>query len=148
MNVTRWDPFRELEEVSERLNRVFGRPTTNRENREQMTLADWSPAVDIFETDKEYAIKVELPEVNKEDVKVTVQQGVLTIRGERRQQNEEKGRRYHRIERAYGTFVRNFSVPDEVDDSRIAAEAKDGMLHVRLPKAEKAKPQSIEVKVG
>jgi len=148
MNVTRWDPFRELEEVSERLNRVFGRPAGNRENREQMTLADWSPAVDIFETDKDYVIKVEIPEVSKDDVKVTVQQGVLTIRGERRQQKEEKGRRYHRIERAYGSFVRNFTVPDDVDDTKIGAEAKEGLLLVRLPKTEKAKPHAIEVKVG
>lgn len=147
MNAARWDPFRELEEVSEKLNRVFGRTVLRHGDRETMTVADWSPAVDIYETDKEYVIKVELPEVSKEDVKVTVQEGVLTIQGERRQEKQE-GWRYHRIERSYGTFARSFRIPDEVEEARVSAEVKDGILNVRLPKAEKVKPKSIEVKVA
>ena len=113
-----------------------------------MTVADWVPSVDITEDNKEYLIKAEIPEVNKNDVRVTVQEGVLTIQGERRQEKEEKDKRLHRVERAYGTFVRSFSLPEDVAEENVKAEFKDGMLWVHLPKTEKAKPKSIEVKVA
>jgi HSP20 family protein len=144
----RWDPFRELEEVSERLNRMFARPATRTNGKETMTVADWAPTVDISETDGEYQIKAEIPDVKKEDVKVTVEDGVLTIQGERKQEKEEKGKRYHRIERSYGSFVRSFSLPDVIDEEKVKAEFKDGVLSLHLPKSEKAKPKAIEVKVG
>jgi HSP20 family protein len=144
----RWDPFKELEEINERFNRVFGRLPARRESgREAMTVADWAPTVDITEDDKEYLIKAEIPEVDKKDVKVTVQEGVLTIQGERKQEKEEKGKKFHRIERAYGSFVRSFTLPDEVAEDKLKAEFKDGMLLVHLPKTEKPKPKAIEVKV-
>ena len=104
--------------------------------------------MDISETDGEYLIKAELPEVKKEDVKVTLEDGVLTIQGQRRQEKEEKTTKYHRIERSYGTFVRSFSLPDQVNESGVKAEFKDGMLNLHIPKSEKAKPRAIEVKVG
>lgn len=149
MNLVRWDPYRELEEMSDRLSRVFSSPTMWHEGgKETMTVADWSPAVDISETDKEYIMNVELPEVKKEDVKVTFQDGVLIVQGERKQEKEEKGRKYHRLERSYGSFVRSFTVPDAVDEAKVTAEFKDGMLNLRLPKSEKARPQSIDVKIG
>ena len=144
----RWDPFRELEEVSDRLNRMFARPATRTNGKETMTVADWAPTVDISETDGEYQIKAEIPDVKKEDVKVTVEDGVLTIQGERKQEKEEKGKRYHRIERSYGSFVRSFSLPDVIDEEKVKAEFKDGVLSLYLPKSEKAKPKAIEVKVG
>ena len=150
--LTRWsrsDPFRELEEIGQRFNRIFGGlPSISERNREAMTVADWAPSVDITEDTQEYLIKAEIPEVDKKDVRVTVQDGVLTIQGERRQEKEEKDKRFHRIERAYGTFVRSFSLPDDVGEDNVKAEFKDGMLWVHLPKAEKAKPKSIEVKVA
>jgi HSP20 family protein len=147
--VARWDPFLELEELSERLNRVFGRPSVRRDNnKEALTVADWIPAVDISESEGEYLIKAELPGVKKEDIKVTLQEGVLTIQGERKQEKEEKGRKYHRIERSYGTFMRSFTLPDSVDDSKVSAEFKDGLLYLHVPKSEKAKPKAIEVKVA
>jgi HSP20 family protein len=149
MALVRWDPFRELEDMSERLNRVFTRPASRTSGgKEQMTVADWVPTVDISETDGEYLIKAELPEVKKEDVKVTVEDGVLTLQGERRQEKEEKGKRYHRVERSYGSFVRSFTLPESVDESGVKAEYKDGVLHLHLPKTEKVKPKAIEVKVG
>lgn len=113
-----------------------------------MTVADWAPTVDISETDAEYAIKAELPEVKKEDVKVTVEDGVLTLQGERKQEKEEKGKKYHRIERSYGRFVRSFTLPDTVDESKVKAEYTDGVLHLHLPKSEKAKPKQIDVKIA
>jgi len=149
MNLVRWDPFRELEEMSDRLNHMFSRPTMWHEGgKETMKVADWKPAVDISETGKEYIINIELPEVKKEDVKVTFQEGVLLIHGERRQEKEEKGKKYHRLERSYGSFVRSFVVPDAVDEAKVTAEFKDGMLNLHLPKSEKARPKSIDVKVG
>ena len=144
----RRDPFHELEDMSDRLNRMFARPALRTNGKETLTVADWVPTVDISETDGEYLIKAELPEVKKEDVKVTLEDGVLTIQGQRRQEKEEKTTKYHRIERSYGMFVRSFSLPDQVNESGVKAEFKDGMLNLHIPKSEKAKPRAIEVKVG
>jgi HSP20 family protein len=148
MTLVRWDPFRELEDMSERLNRVFSRPSLRNSGKENLTVADWMPTVDICETDGEYLIKAELPEVKKEDVKVTVENGVLTLQGERRQEKEEKGKRFHRVERLYGSFVRSFSLPESVDESGVKAEYKEGVLNLHLPKSEKVKPKAIDVKVA
>ncbi len=147
MALVRWDPFRELEEMSDRLNRVFARPAVRTSGKETMTVADWIPTVDISETDNEYLIKAELPEVKKEDVKVSVEDGVLTIQGERRQEKEEKGRKFHRVERSYGSFVRSFTLPESVDENGVKAEYKDGVLNLHLLKSEKVKPKAIDVKV-
>jgi HSP20 family protein len=113
-----------------------------------MTIADWVPTADITEDDKEYLIRAELPDLRKEDVKVTVENGVLTISGERKFEKEEKQKKYHRVERAYGRFVRGFTLPDDADADGVKADFKDGMLTVHLPKNEQAKPKQIEVKVG
>ena len=141
--------FRELEDMMTRLNRLVGEGNTaGREGQEAMTMADWVPRVDVLETETEYLIKAELPGVEKGDVKISVQEGVLTVAGQRQMEKEEKGKRFHRVERPYGTFVRNFTVPDYVDDNGLTAEFKNGLLTVHLPKSEKAKPKSIEVKVS
>jgi HSP20 family protein len=113
-----------------------------------MAVAEWTPFVDISEDDKEYLIKAELPEVKKEDVKVTAEEGTLTIRGERKFEKEEKNKRYHRVERAYGSFGRSFSLPDDASPAKVSAEFRDGVLTVHLAKNEKAKPQYVEVKVA
>jgi len=148
MNLTKWDPFRELEDVSQRLNRIFGRSLVDREKgAEAMKVAEWAPAVDVSETETEYRIKAEIPEVKKEDVKVTLQNGTLTLQGERKQEKEEKGKRFHRVERSYGSFLRSFDLPANVDDAKAKADFKDGVLTLTLPKSEKAKPKSVEVKV-
>jgi len=148
--ITRWDPFRELDELQTRLSALFGRAPVrkNGSKDEALAVAEWAPVVDIVEDDNEYLIKAELPEVKKEDVKVTVQDDVLTISGERMFEKEEKGRKYHRMERAYGSFARSFTLPEDADGEKVAAEFKDGVLKVHLPKSEQAKPKSIEVKIG
>jgi len=144
----RWDPFRELEEISERFNRIFGRLPARRETgREAMTVADWVPTVDVTEDDTEYVIKAEIPEVDKRDVKVTVQDGMLTLQGERKQEKEDKGKRFHRLERSYGTFIRSFTLPEDTNGENIKAEFKEGMLYVHVPKSEKARRKAIEIKV-
>jgi HSP20 family protein len=127
---------------------MFARPAVRTNGKETLTVADWSPTVDISETDGEYLIKAELPEVKKDDVKVTLEDGILTIHGERRREKDEKTTKYHRVERSYGSFVRSFSLPDQVDENGVKAEYKDGMLNLRIPKSEKAKPRAIEVKVA
>jgi HSP20 family protein len=151
MAVVRWDPLRELEQMADRLNRVISRPegaSVSGNGQEAMAVPDWVPIVDISETESEYSIHAELPGVKKDAVKVTVENGVLTIQGERRQEQMEGERRHHRVERMYGRFVRNFTLPDTVDAGKVRAEYADGMLHLHLPKSEKAKPKQIEVKIA
>jgi len=116
--------------------------------KESITLPEWTPLADITEDDMEYVIKAELPELRKEDVKVTVENGVLTISGERKFEKEEKNKKYHRVERGYGSFVRTFALPDDADANKVKAQFKQGMLEVHLPKNEKAKPKQIEVNVA
>jgi HSP20 family protein len=152
MSIVRWDPFRELEEMNDRLNRMFGRSalarTAGEHGKDAMTVFDWAPSVDVIETNEEYQIKAELPEVKKEDVKVSVDNGVLRIEGERKQEKEEKGKKFHRVERSYGSFLRTFTLPDNTDEAKVRAEFKDGILNVRLPKGAQAKAKAIEVKVA
>ncbi len=151
MAIVTWDPFRELEEMSERLNRMVSRPGISPavgQAKDVMTVADWTPTVDISETEAEYAIKAELPEVKKEDVKVTVEDGVLMIQGERKHEKEANGKKYHRIERSYGRFIRSFTLPDTVDEGKVKAEYAEGVLNLHLPKSEKAKPKQIDVKIA
>ncbi|HEX5364946.1 MAG TPA: Hsp20/alpha crystallin family protein [Gallionella sp.] len=149
MNLVKWDPFKELEDVSNRLNQIFGRSLARTEPTQNMlAMADWEPSVDISETDTAYLIKGEIPGVKKEDVKITIQNGMLTIQGERKQEKEEKGKKFHRVECSYGSFMRSFRLPGDTDESKVEAEFKDGMVSVTLPKSEKAKPKAIEVKVS
>lgn len=150
----RWNPFREMDDLHNRLNNLFsstfGRVPMRREEdqEENLTVAQWAPLVDITEDDKEYLIKAELPEVNKEDLSVTVENGVLTLTGERKLEREEKGRRYHRVERAYGAFTRSFTIPDDADGAKVNAEFKNGVLQVHLAKSEQAKPRTVDVKIS
>ena len=131
---------------------VFLRPLGLRlrqtNGKEAMTVAEWLPLVDITEDDKQYLIKAELPEVKKEDVKVTVVEDVLTIAGERLMMKEEKTKKCRRIEWAYGTFAPSFALPDDADAAKIQAEFKDGLLKIHLAKTAKALQKSVEVKIG
>lgn len=147
--MTHSNPFKELEDMERRLSTYLGRPAIRTEaGKEAMTVAEWSPLVDIVEDDKAYLIKAEIPEMKKEDVKISVQENVLSISGERKYEKEEKGEKYHRVERAYGSFLRSFILPEDADGTKVSAEYKDGVLNVHLPKSEKAKPKAIEVKVS
>lgn len=145
--LARWDPFRELEEVHNRLASFFDSGSRSRDREEAILTAAWAPLVDISEDDKSYRFKIELPEMKREDIKVSVENGMLTISGERLREKEEENRRYHRVERAYGSFIRNFTLPKDVDSSKVNATYRDGVLHVTIEKAESARPQAIEVKV-
>jgi len=137
--------WREINNLVEYYMREVGLPRAG--NQEIIATGDWIPWVDIVETDKAFVIKAEIPEIYKEDVKVTVDNGVLTIQGERKQEKEEKGKKFHRVERCYGSFTRSFTLPDNVDETKIKASFKDGMLNLQIQKTEKAKPKVIDIKV-
>ncbi|MES2920596.1 MAG: Hsp20/alpha crystallin family protein [Verrucomicrobiota bacterium] len=147
--LTRWNPLRELEDFQNRLVNAFS-PTSARHGsgQDSLALAEWMPLVDIAEDDQEYLITVELPDVNKEDVKVTLENGVLTVTGERKFEKEESHKKWHRVERSYGSFARSFALPDDGDPAKVNAEFKDGILKVSVTKSEKARPKQIEVKVN
>ena len=148
--IIRWDPFRELDDLQNRLSTMFGRaPVKNEgERQEALRVAEWAPLVDITEDAKEYLIKAELPDIKKEEVKINVQNDVLSISGERKYEKEEKDKKFHRIERAYGSFLRSFTIPEDADPEKVSAEFENGLLRVHIPKTERSKPKSIEVKVS
>jgi HSP20 family protein len=145
MALVKWDPLREIEDMFDRYTKAVGWSRTG--TQDIVETGDWTPRVDISETDKEFLIKAEIPEVKKDDVKVTVENGVLSIRGERKQEKEEREKKFHRVERHYGSFLRSFALPDNVDETKIQASFKDGMLNLQIPKTKEAKPKAIEVKV-
>src|SRR6266850_2119474 len=142
-DVTPWHPVTDLmsDEIDRILNQLQGGTVSNGEG------APWLPPVDIVERENEYRVKVELPDVNKDDVKITVQDDVLTIRGEKKKEQEQKGENYHRTERLYGAFQRSFALPSSVQSDKIQATYDKGVLTISLPKVEAAKPKEVEVKV-
>lgn len=146
---TRWNPYKDRDEFENRLATMLdAREATGNGGKEALTVAQWSPLVDITEDEKEYLIKAELPDIKKEDVRLTVENDVLAISGERKFEKEEKGRKYHRIERAYGSFVRRFSLSEDADAHNVTADFKNGVLQVHLPKSVKAKQKAVEIKIG
>lgn len=147
-NLTRWNPVSEFEDLINRYNRYFGlaRPG-EREGKDLFSRSDWAPAVDIKETPEAFVIEAELPGMKKDDVKVTIQEDVLSIQGERKQEEETKDKKHHRIERVYGSFLRRFTLPDNVDAGSIRASFNDGVLSLTLNKVEPAEPKAIEVEV-
>jgi HSP20 family protein len=142
MTLARW---REIDDILNRYTRAIGQPQGG--SQEVIATGDWVPLVDIAETDKAFEIKVEIPDVTKEDVKVTVDNRVLTIWGERKQEKEEEGKKFHRVERSYGVFTRSFTLPDNVDESKVTATFKNGILNLQIQKAKVAKQKAIQVKV-
>jgi HSP20 family protein len=142
-----WDPFREIEEMRNQFTRLLGdrRPLRRDGGSEALELTDWLPPVDITEDSKEYTVKAELPGLTKENVKVTVEGGVLEITGERK---EEKDKKHHRIERSYGSFRRSFTLPEDSAGEKVTAYFKDGVLKVHLAEDQTAKTKSVEVKVS
>ncbi len=147
MAITRYNPFRDLMTLSERLNKMFDEGMLPATSEDEFLTGAWVPAVDIYETENEIVIKAEVPGMSEKDVEVTVENNMLTIKGERKFEEEVKKENYHRIERAYGTFQRSFQLPATVNVNKITAEQKDGILTIRLPKKEEQKPKKINIKV-
>ena len=151
MAIVRWEPFRDLVSIQGRMNRLFDEAfrgaTRGSGDEEEWSLGSWAPAVDIFEQDGHIVLKAELPGVDPKDVEVRVENNVLTLRGERKLDNDVQKENYHRVERAYGSFSRSFTLPTVVDTEKIKAEYRDGVLRVNLPKREEAKPKQISISV-
>jgi HSP20 family protein len=149
MTLVRWsDPYRQLSHLQDRINRVFG-DDSRHGNEGSWTSGTWMPPVDIYQNgDHELVLKAELPDMTREDIDITVDNGILTIRGEKKFSGEVKEESFHRIERRYGTFSRSFSLPQTVDTGKVGAEYKNGVLTVRLPLREEAKPRQIKVDVA
>lgn len=147
MALVRWDPMRELDDLQRRffstaLLRDFA------QGNEALQRTEWAPAVDIAETPEAYTLHAELPAMKKEDIKLTVEDGVLTLTGERKLEREEKNKTYHRVERSYGRFQRSFTLPTAVDETKVAASYDNGVLNVLIPKAAPPPPKTKEVKIG
>jgi HSP20 family protein len=147
MSIVRFEPFGEFDSLFNRLMPSMFNRWPARFGSSNGGNVEWAPSADISETDKEYLIRAELPAVKKEDVKVTVDSGMITIEGERKQQKEEKNEKMHRVESFYGQFTRSFSLPESVDENAIRCDSKDGVLTVHIPKAQSPKQQPKQVKV-
>jgi HSP20 family protein len=153
MTLVRWNPSlpawpSDMLGVQREINRLFDGLFRSNVADEDTALGPWAPAVDITESDNEFVVKVEVPGVSKDDVKITVQDNVLTIRGEKKQEKESKGANYHRVERSFGAFQRSFSLPATVQATKVDAKYNNGILSITLPKAEEAKPKEIEIHVN
>jgi HSP20 family protein len=150
--LTTWNPLREMEQATQnRFNPFFLGGFPNRMGSGEihsLAVADWSPEVDISEDDRGYLLKADLPEMKKDDVRVTVEDGILNVCGERKTEKEDQKRKFHRIERSYGTFRRSFTLPEDADSTKVTAEFRDGVLKVHLPTTARPRSKAIEVKVA
>ncbi len=146
MNLTVWDPFREMEDLLDRYARSSRRSLAKKGDGGILS-GDWMPTVDIDEKKEEFVIRAELPGVQKEDVAVSIENGVLTIKGEKKFEKEEKDKKHHLVECSYGSFIRSFTMPTGVKADKIEATYKDGILSLVVPKSEEEKPKQIEVKI-
>lgn len=146
MRVIKWEPFRDIDDM---FDRVFADSMRRwpRASGEERRVFDWAPAADVSETEAEYLIKAELPEVSKDDLNITVQEGVLTLAGERKQEKRDDNEKVHRVERFHGTFSRRFTLPDDADEQGIRAESKEGVLVIHIPKHKVAHPQPRQIQV-
>jgi HSP20 family protein len=148
--VITWNPLREMDEAQNRFNPFFLAGFPNRMGNGEihsLAVADWSPEVDITEDDRGYLLKADLPEMKKDDVRVTVEDGILSVSGERKSEKEDQKKKFHRIERSFGTFRRSFTLPEDADSTKVTAEFRDGVLKVHLPTTAMARSKAIEVKV-
>jgi HSP20 family protein len=146
MRVIKWEPFRDVDDV---FDRFFAESMRRwpRQGAATQPPREWAPPADVSETDGEFVIKAELPEVRKEDVSITVQDGVLTLAGERKQEKREDEEKVHRVERFYGSFARRFALPDNADEQGIRAESRDGLIVIRIPKQRVVEPQPRQIQV-
>lgn len=149
MAIVRWsDPFREFAQLQDRINRAFS-DTYGRSDEGLLTSGTWVPPVDIYQNgEHELVLKAELPDMKREDIDITVDHSTLTIKGEKKLASDVREEQFHRVERRYGTFSRTFSLPPTIDATRIAADYRDGVLSVKLPMREEAKPRQVKVEVA
>jgi len=146
MAITKWDPFRDLMILRDRMNRLFEDIVSSpRTEDSEIIQSTWSPAVDIYETENELVLTAELPGVDEKDVEIKIEDNTLTLKGERKFEKETREETYHRIERAYGSFYRSFSLPNYIDQDKISAEYENGLLKVHMPKKPEVKPRKVKI---
>ena len=146
MAITRWDPFRDLTNLQERMNQLFG--DYSRGNEEMSLTGNFIPPVDIYEDEKHVTLKLEIPGISEKDLDVRIENNVLTVKGERKFEQEEKEENFHRIERRYGQFIRSFTLPNTIDSESIQADYTNGVLKIQLAKRAEARPKQIKVNIG
>ena len=147
MAVVKWDPFRDLLSIQDRMNRLFEQTLSRSRSEEGIAASTWTPAVDIYETPETIVLKAELPGLSREDIEIQIRDNALTLKGERRFAKDVQQENYLRIERAYGAFQRSFTLPATIQQDKIRAVFRDGVLELTLPKAEEAKPKKIAIEV-
>ena len=145
MAIIRWDPFRDLVTLREKMNRLFEEAYSSRGSEKDLITSTWTPSVDIYETDHELVLTAELPGIEDSDINIEIEDNTLTIKGERKFEKEIKEENYHRIERAYGSFAHSFSLPPNIEQEKISAEHEIGILKITMPKKPETKPKKISV---
>ncbi len=145
MNIVRWDPFRDLVTLREKMNRVFEEAFTSRGEEKDLMGSTWSPSVDIYEAENELVLTAELPGVDENDIEIKIEDNTLTLHGDRKFEKETKEENYHRIERSYGSFYRSFTLPRNIDQENIKAERENGILKISLPKKPELKPKKVKI---
>jgi HSP20 family protein len=143
--IIRWDPYRDVITLRDRMNRLFEDMSSAKGQEKELVPGAWAPAVDIYETENEVVLAAEIPGVDEKDVEIKVEDNSLTIRGERTFEKETKEENYHRIERSYGSFFRSFALPSYIDQDRIEAEHENGVLKIRMPKRSELKPRKVKI---
>jgi len=145
MAIIRWDPFRDLVTLRDKMNRLFEDAVTSIGEEKDMITSSWAPAVDIYETENELVLSAEVPGIEEKDIEIKIEDSTLSIRGVRNFEKETKEENYHRIERAYGSFFRSFTLPDHIDQERIHAEHESGVLKIHMPKKPESKPKKVKI---
>ncbi len=146
MAIIRWDPFRDLMTLRDRMNRLFeDAVSTARSEERDLISSAWSPAVDIYEDENQLVLTAEVPGIEDKDIEIKIEDNTLSIRGERKMEKETKEENYHRIERAYGSFYRSFSLPNYIDQENIRADHENGVLKITLPKKPELKPRKVRI---
>jgi len=146
--LTRWEPFREFATLQDRMNRLFRESYNDAGRDESLTTSSFAPAVDVYEDEHKVTLKIEVPGIEEKDIDVRVENNTLTVHGERKIEKEEKEENYRRVERQYGSFIRNFTLPQTVDTENVSATYDKGVLKITLPKKAEAKPKQIKVNVS
>lgn len=145
MAIIRWDPFRDLVTLREKMNRLFEEAFTSRGEEKDLVASTWTPSVDIYETESDLVLTAEVPGIDENDVEIKIEDNTLTIKGDRNFEKETKEENYHRIERSYGSFYRSFTLPRNIDQDKIKAENENGILKVIMPKKPELKPKKVKI---
>ncbi len=145
MAIIRWDPFRDLVSIRDKMNRLFEDAVTQRGEEKELVASSWAPAVDIYEDESQLVLTAEVPGLSDKDVEIKIEDNVLSIQGERKLEKETREENYHRIERAYGAFYRSFTLPNYIDQDKIKAEHENGILKITMPKKAELKPRQVRI---